>query len=226
MKIMVEHIQHVKLGYEENWFKRHPGWTVFLVLILLSIIGSMFGGVKEGLEKGLKEGVTSSATQTNISESGEVVAEQPTEKPIQTFQIGQAVLLDDIAYRVNKVSPALEVGEYYGYGEYETFMGEKANGIFYIIDLTIENKGKQSENLFASTVTIIDNQEREFDYDTSAEVYYNGDKKAISFGEQLQPGLPISGVKIFDLPKTASGLKLKIKGSGLSTAVAYVDLGI
>jgi len=218
MSIMVGHIQHVKLGYEENWFKRHPGWTIFLVLILLSIIGGIFSGIKDG--------ATPSGTRTNISESGGVATEQPTQKSIQTFQIGQAVLVDDIAYRVNKVSTASEVGEYYGEGEYATFMGEKANGIFVIVDLTIENKGKQSENLFASTVKISDNQEREFDYDTTAEIYYKGDKKAISFGEQLQPGLPVSGVKIFDLPTNAKGLKLKIKGSGLSTAMAYVDLGI
>lgn len=206
---MAEHVQHIKVGYEESWFKRHPGWTVFLALILISMIGGIFSGMKED--------ATPAGTETNISENGGAITEQPTQKSIQTFQIGEAVLVGDIAYRVNKVSTASEVGGYYGV---------EAKGIFYIIDLTIENKGKQAENLFASTMTIIDSESREFDYDTSAEIYYEGDKTAISFGEQLQPGLPISGVKIFDLPKTATGLKLKIKGSGLSTAVAYVDLGI
>lgn len=136
--------------------------------------------------------------------------------------IGEDVMVGSISYKVNELTTASEIGEYI----FDTFMGERANGIFYVIDLTIENKGKESENLFMPTLKIIDDQEREFDSDTGAEMYYDvGGKKAISFGEQLQPGLPITGVKMFDLPKDAKGLKLKITGSGWSADKAYVDLG-
>jgi len=38
--------QKIRIGYEESWFKRHPGWTLFFVIIILGIISGIIGGIK------------------------------------------------------------------------------------------------------------------------------------------------------------------------------------
>jgi len=96
-----------------------------------------------------------------------------------------------------------------------TFFGAEADGIFYVISLKVENKGKESKNIFTPRFKIIDNKGRSYDPDTEAEIYASSYyKHTFNLGDQLQPGLPVEGVKVFDLPSSAKGLKLEIRGIG------------
>ena len=203
---MPKQTQHVKIGYEENWFKRHPGWTALFIIMLIPFLMGIYQGIT-----GTSSANTDTPDQDKIQQPDSNEQEQA-----KTHQIGDTVQVGNIAYRINDVSTA----EVVSMGSY---LSEEADGIFYIIDLTVENKGKESGYLFGSTLTVIDDQGREFDHDSEAEMYH---EESISFGEQIQPGLAKSGVKIFDLPKNAKGLELKIVGSGLSAEEAYFDLGM
>jgi len=194
----------MRMGSEKgkNWFRRHWIITIILVLVVLGMIGALFdsGDVEDSLQ------------QQNSEDEAPVL-----------FNIGETFVVDDVAFTVNKVSTETGVGVYV----LGSFFGEEADGIFYVLDLTLENKAQESKDMLIEQFKIVDSQGRKFDYDTVAEFSYDeGGKGAITFGQQLQPGLPISGVKVFDLPETAEGLKLEITCCGFMSETVQVDLGV
>lgn len=186
------------ISENKNWFRRHWILSIILIFIIIGLIGAILNSESPPDEKSKKQ-------ETTI------------------YNIGETFMVDDVSFKVNKISEKEIIGEYI----MGTLFGEEAKGIFYIIDLTLENKASESKDIFMENFKIIDEQNRKFDYNTMAEIYYdeNG-KDAITFGQQLQPGLPISGVKIFDLPTTAKGLKLEITCCGFMSEKAQVNLGI
>jgi len=103
-----------------------------------------------------------------------------------------------------------------------TFMGEKADGIFLVVDVTIENIGKESKTIWASNIKVVDDQKRTFEHDTAAEFYLENDQKFIF--EQLQPGLPKTGKIVFDVPKDIRGVLQISADSMWSDEVKYISL--
>jgi len=141
-----------------------------------------------------------------------------SEECVKKYGIGDSISVGYLDVTVNDVETSQKIGEYI----MDTFMGEKADGVFYIIDLTIENKAKESKNLY-DCFSIVDDQGRSFSYDTNAEIYYEG-KETLMIATQLQPGLPKEGIKIFDLPENSKDLKLKIECCGLTPETGYIEL--
>ena len=116
------------------------------------------------------------------------------------------------------MTTAYEIGEYI----LGTFYGEKADGIFLILDVTIENVGKESKYLWGTNIKIIDDQGRRYDHDTTAEIYL-GDE-AFTF-EQMQPCLPKRGKIVFDVPKNLKGM-IEISSDDMwSNEKKYVSWG-
>ena len=141
----------------------------------------------------------------------------PGQTSNNTYEIGENFVLGNILFRVNQITTAEKIVE----GEYQI----NADGIFYIVELTIENQRNASANLFLDQFIIIDSEEKKYKADSDAEMYRFDNKNAISSGQQLQPGLPITGIKIFDLPPSATGFNLEVTAPGLfNTEKAYVNL--
>jgi hypothetical protein len=115
----------------------------------------------------------------------------------KVYKFGDKVTIGNFAYTFNSYETKSEIGSYI----LDNFYGEKADGIFLIIDVTIENIGKESETLWSSYVSVIDDQNRKFESDTMAGVYLDD---AFSF-EQLNPGLPKRGKIVFDVSKDLKG---------------------
>ena len=123
------------------------------------------------------------------------------------YGLGDKVIVDGLAYTIHSKTEKNKIGES---NEYVGFMGEEADGVFYIFDITIENVGKESETFSGSNIKIYDNQGRTFDHDTTAEIYLDDSFQY----DQLQPGLPKRGKIVFDVPKGLSG-KLEISSTKL-----------
>lgn len=132
------------------------------------------------------------------------------------YKFGDKVIVGDFAYTFHNMSVAYEIGDY----SFGTFLGEKADGIFVIFDVTIENVGKESKTLWGSYVNIIDDQERKFEHDSTAEFYLRDE--AFSF-EQMQPGLPKRGKIVFDVPTDLSGYIEIVSDNIWSTEKKYVS---
>ncbi|NLW90044.1 MAG: DUF4352 domain-containing protein [Syntrophomonadaceae bacterium] len=96
--------------------------------------------------------------------------------------------------------------------------GEEAQGIFKILHLKITNEQKDAIYVNCANYALIDDQDREFTY---SDINLTNDK-AISF-KKLNPGLTLDGYIAYDVPKDATGLKLKCRG-GMTGEAIYLDL--
>ena len=114
-----------------------------------------------------------------------------------------------------KVSRSQQVGtEVFG-----ELIGERADGVFVILDVEIENTGRTAEYLLDSEVKLLDNQRREFS--TSIASIYLGEE-AFLF-EEINPGIKKRGKLVFDVPPSLleeGGLKIRIP-TGLFSNEVY-----
>jgi len=86
--------------------------------------------------------------------------------------------------------------------------------------MKIENVGTQSNSITSDDVKIVDSQGRTFEGDSSAWEYL---KDNIVF-KQIQPGLPVTGEAIFDVPKGIAA-SLQVTDGGLGTNPELIYLG-
>ena len=127
------------------------------------------------------------------------------------YSIGDRVVVKDIAYTVNSAHTQSSVGS-------QNF-GNTADGIFVIVDLTIENVGTESKDISSSFFKILDSNNRVFESDNEAWVYLDDN---ILF-KQIQPGLPTKGQAIFDVPKNTN-VFLQVSGSIWDTETVVISL--
>lgn len=137
--------------------------------------------------------------------------------PESTAKMGDKVIEGDFAYTFHSMDTGTSIGEDY----YGTFVGDKADGMFIVFDVTIENIGKESQTmLIDSYIKIIDDQGRTFNHDAMAEIYLK--EEAFSF-TQLQPSLPKRGKIVFDIPKNINS-KIELSTGLWSSDKKYVLL--
>lgn len=148
---------------------------------------------------------TESSIETNPEET-----ESSTESSI--YKVGDRVVVGDIAYTITNVRTANSVGDEY--------LNAKADGIFVIVDMTIENLGKESSTISSSYVKIVDSQGRTFESDTDAWIYIENNILA----RQIQPGLPVKGQAIYDVPKGIT-CDLQVTDSLWSSETKSISLG-
>ena len=143
----------------------------------------------------------------------EPMIEQKQETPVKTYNIGESINLDYLTYKVHKAESFTKMGT--------SMMKKETNGKFIKLYLSILNKAKETKQIFSPRFTLIDSQDRQFDQAVEATLYI---KDFILFGEQLQPGLPLEGAIVFELPKDANNLKLKVVGDWLSISEVIINL--
>lgn len=231
--------QKVTLGLIASW--------VFGVLFLLAGIGGVFAGDFSGLlfilasffslpptmklvekklhftlSKGLRVTlviflcfmVTFIPTQpasTNQDSYNPSASSAALSEPAYYSQ-GEKVKVGDIEYTLNSAEVTDVVGN--------SFMYEEADGIFIIVDLTIENTGSQSKDISSNYVKVIDSKGRVFESDSAAWIYLDNN---LLF-KQLQPGLPTRGEAIFDVPR-GEKFVLQVTDSLWETNKKYIALG-
>ncbi|MFH0798531.1 MAG: DUF4352 domain-containing protein [Candidatus Woesearchaeota archaeon] len=181
---------------------------VFIFVLAISVIGC--SGVVPTMEKN----VDTSASVNNIPTTP---SQQigPDEKIIG---LGKPITIKNIKFTVNSVTGYKQIGT--------SMFGKKTNGEFYKVCLSLENLGKTSLYLYDSAMiepqfVLSDSQDRQFDSNFESEMYID-DK--LDMMEQLQPGLPVDGCKIFELPTNVKGLKLLISKGWLTNEAISVTI--
>src|SRR3989344_4190707 len=99
-----------------------------LILGLLVLVLFIIGCSETPTGKEIQE-------ETKIIESTATPKESllnPVDKVIKTANIGEKVIVDDISYIVNDIKTYTYIGD-------NEYLRTKADGIFYVISLTIEN---------------------------------------------------------------------------------------
>ncbi len=128
----------------------------------------------------------------------------------KVYNTGETFTVGDFAYTFNRITMPTSVGS--------GFLEKSADGLFVVIDVTVENLSKEPR-YWDSYVTIVDDKDRTYERDTSAEVYLGNE--ALIF-ENLQPGLPKRGIIIFDVPTNLKGA-IKVTSNIFSGDTAYVS---
>jgi len=167
----------------------------------------------------LISGCGSSSTSTTDNNNQNNSQNNAVNNPSSTIKeanikIGETTKVDDLSYKVTKVESFTKMGS--------SFMEEETTGKFIKVYLEILNESSESKNIFTPRFKIIDSKERKFD-EFPASTLYIAD--GINFGEQLQPGLTLSGATVFEIPKDATGLTLEIGGDWLSITKINIELG-
>ena len=87
-----------------------------------------------------------------------------------------------------------------------------ADGTYLIIQVEVENVGKQAEHFDNSFMKLLDIKGREFISDDSATAAYNGQSFALfsGFGDTINPGIIKKGYVVFDIPENLEDLKIVI----------------
>jgi len=133
--------------------------------------------------------------------------------------MGDSIQAGDFKWKITKSSTATEIGE----DLMGTFFGEKADGIFIILDVEVENTGNSANYLMDSYLKLVDDQGREFSPSTAAAIYLKPEGSALMF-EQVNPGITKKGKIVFDVPKDLKVADIKISSNLLESTFYKVKL--
>lgn len=173
---------------KQNWFRKHWIFTIFLCFILLGLFNSiLFGSLNGNSNTDLTGNVINENSNNNAQKAQDTV-----------YNIGDSIQAGDFKWKITMVSTSDEVGSDY--------VGQKADGIFVILDVEVENTADSAQYFMDSNLKLIDNQGREFSPSTAS--IYLGDSALIF--QQINPGIIKKGKIVYDVPTSDNDFTLKI----------------
>lgn len=204
------------------WFKKKRWWLVGLIAII--VIASVAGGggdngptVVDDQAAASTDDAAKSSDTTKSADKAPVKAKPGTkENPVK---LGQTVELEGTRYTVTGAKRSATAGD-------NEFLQEKADGVFVIAALTIENTQDETKTFSSAAATFVTSDGKEYSTDDDGTVAVMGDDEEPLIFADMQPDLPKSGKLVFDVPaaKTAGGL-LKVDDL-FGRGEAYIRLGL
>ena len=170
----------------------------------------------------------SSSDESQAQTSGESsnVGETETEEQSLVHEVGESFVVGSGAQSIEYI-----VNDVYGIGDYigsDPDFGTTPDGLFVVVSLTLTNVGDESLDITTNLLKLIDGEDREFEADTEAGIYADGDSRIsaepISF-DQLQPGLSVTRSVIFDVPEGTYQFAAEPAGAFSSAETHYVPIG-
>jgi hypothetical protein len=195
---------------KKNWFARHKILTGILALFLFFMIIGMIGGSGSSSPAN-----TSDSAGDSPSSGTNTTSEKSTSEPIA--QVGDSVTDKDLGFVVVDITTTKTLGN--------SFTKKDAQGTFQVITLKITNEGKETKTIDSSMFQLTDSEGRTFDRSVEGQSAKGfGEGNVDLFLQQVQPGLSVTGDIVFDIPDSAAGLQLIVKGSIFSSG-KKIDLG-
>jgi hypothetical protein len=99
--------------------------------------------------------------------------------------------------------------------------GEKAQGQFILVHVTVANIGTEPQLLMDSAQTVLDAKGRKFSPDSTAGLYIKDNDVLFT---EINPGNTVKGILVFDMPKDAKPASIELHDSAFSGGVS-VKLG-
>lgn len=201
------------------WFRKKR----FVIPLGLVVVGALATGLNGG-DEGAGPQEVEAATADEAKAAGE--KKEATEKQQaevgsaeRPLPVGRTIELEGTRYTVDAARTTPTIGS--------EFMEEQADGVFVVVDLTIENT-KDESKIFsdsAAQFTTADGTSYGTDSDASVAALGEGEDNSLLMTE-MHPDLPTSGQLIFDVPPA------KVKGGTLEVSdlfgggEAYLALGL
>lgn len=191
---------------KRSWFARHKILTTLGALVTLIIVISALSGGESATEP--NAGTDTTAPAEAASEPAPA-AEEPADEEPAAAGIGSPVRDGKFEFTVTAIEPGVpQVGS-------DEF-GQKAQGQFVLVRLTIQNIGDEAQFFHGSFQKAFDAQGREFSADGGAAIYLEDSN---SFLNEINPGNTVNGTLVFDMPLDAAIAKLELHDSLFSGGV-------
>jgi hypothetical protein len=194
------------------WYKRWWAITLF-ILIGLSILGNL------GSKPSETSNLNAIPSQPARVESAPAPTQPTTPVVPSTYGMGDAIQAGDFRWKVTRMSTTDKIGTQV----MDTFMGEKADGIFVILDVEVENTGKNAQYLTDTFVKLVDDQGREFSPNSVAAIYLKPQGSALTF-ETINPGIIKKGKIVYDIPNGLKVTSLRISSNLAQNSLYTVKL--
>jgi hypothetical protein len=193
---------------KRSWFARHKFLTSLgAIFVLLVVVSAANGGSKDKPAAGAEK-PAADVTQAAAAPSEAVPAAVPAPAPAAAV-IGTPVRDGKLEFTVTSIESGVpSVGS-------EAF-GQKAQGQFVLMHLTIQNIGDKAQYFDGSSQKVFDAQGREFSADSGAAIYLEDSN---SFLNEINPGNTVTGTVVFDMPLGAAIAKLELHDSPFSGGV-------
>jgi len=176
-----------------------------IIFVILIVVGVIAGAGKSNNSSSNTNNAANTASGNNQTEAKTVA------------KLNEQVTDSDLVFTATAVDTATTLGNQY--------TKKDAQGMFQIITLKIDNKGKETKTVDSSMISLTDSQGRKFDRSIEGQTAKGlSQGKVDLFLQQVQPGLNVTGDIVFDVPKDATGLKLLVKGSYFGKG-QEIDLG-
>lgn len=175
-----------------SWILKHKIVSAIAALVILVIIGSSLGG---------KSNTSSSTTVTQASSTATTVTAtsqaSTTSTPPAMPKIGQPVSDGKFQFTITAfkcgISQITQVDDQY---EVAT-----AQGQFCTMNLTIKNTGNQAQSFDDSSQYIYDAAGKQYNDSTNGTIAANPSNSQFDVLPNVNPGISVSGVLAFDIPK-------------------------
>jgi len=105
----------------------------------------------------------------------------------------------------------------------DSVLNKTAQGQFCEVTLTVKNIGKEQQTFDGSNQQAFDAAGTKYSNDGTAELYANSASQ--TFLEAINPGNQVSGIVVFDVPKTTKLTRLELHDSAFSGGVS-VDISV
>jgi Domain of unknown function (DUF4352) len=171
------------------------------VFVLLGVVAALAGGGDDG---GSGTATDQASPTTAKSRTTEAQAEE-------AVSMGDAVRDGKFEFVVSKVDCGkTRLGD--------TNFGKDAQGQFCVVNVKVENIGREAQTLDASSQYLYGSGGQRFDADTEAALYL-GVNQTRTFLEDINPGNSVNGILVFDIPKNEKPTKIELHDSPFSGGV-------
>ena len=177
----------VLITYKENWFKRHPIFTFFFIVIIIGIVLGIIGGINSsnGNNKG-------ELKKTN--NSAEISVEQLNVK------VGE--IINSSKLEVSIINATVTKEYFYKSEYFQEWPNQAESGkVFVLANALVKNIGEDEKYIFSNDFSMTDSENYKYD-----PVIYFGNNGFDS--QNLYPGQKTGGIILFEVPETSIGLKI------------------
>jgi len=207
----------------KNWFARHKVLTgLGAAVILVVVIANASGGgdddaavadagttTAQQAEAGTADETAEPAKAEKADKKADKAEKKADKKAAKAPGVGDKVRDGKFEFTVTKLEDGVqEVGD--------EFLGEKAQGQFVLVHMTVENIGDEAQFFSGDDQSLVDTEGRTHSADTAAAIFL-GDSN--SFINEINPGNKVDGVVVFDIPQNATPATLELHDSMFSGGV-------
>lgn len=185
---------------------------ISLLVFIVSFVGFIATYDESEVQTEADDSNTEDSTEeVKVNESA-IYNEEPS---VASYSIGDVVNVGNVAYVINSIETATNVG-----GEW----GENSQGTFLIVDLSVTNNGNEPLSIDNSFFKLLDDG-KEFEADSYAGIIANDDSSF--FHTSINPDLTLTGKVVFDVSDAvikSSTKKLQVSTGYWGTETELINL--